>query len=182
MAAAPLPPFSDLPARRDWRVAAERRPACLATATATRPWLHALDLSPQRSADAPFHMRRIHSPVLLANVEDAKARAFVVLFTCDAFARAILISLVPLQAYDLLGAAQLVSVVYFLVGILGLAANLTVPLFLHRLRRRWVLTIGAGAQVASALMFALGTKASLVAGLALQVLAMAMLGHPLRPF
>ena len=72
-------------------------------------------------------MRRIHSPVLLANVEDAKARAFVVLFTFDAFARSILISLVPLQAYDLLGAAQRVSVVYFLVGILGLAANLTVP-------------------------------------------------------
>ena len=32
-------------------------------------------------------MRRIHSPVLLGNLEDARARAFVVLFTCDAFAR-----------------------------------------------------------------------------------------------
>ena len=58
-------------------------------------------------------MRRIHSPVLLGNIEDARARAFVILFTCDAFARAILISLVPLQAYELLGAAQLVSVLYF---------------------------------------------------------------------
>jgi Major Facilitator Superfamily len=120
-------------------------------------------------------MRRIHSPVLLANVEDAKARAFVALFTCDAFARAILITLVPLEAYDLLGAAQLVSVVYFLVGILGLASNLTVPLILHRLRRRWVLTIGACAQIASVLLFAWGTKASLIAGLALQVVGMAML-------
>jgi MFS transporter, ACDE family, multidrug resistance protein len=120
-------------------------------------------------------MRRIHSPILLANVEDAKARAFVVLFTFDAFARSILISLVPLEAYDLLGAAQLVSVVYFLVGILGLAVNLTVPVILHRLKRRWVLTIGAGAQMGSALLFTFGTKTSLVAGLALQVLAMAML-------
>jgi hypothetical protein len=120
-------------------------------------------------------MRRIHSPGLLGNVEDAKARAFVVLFTCDAFARSILISLVPLEAYDLLGAAQRVSVVYFLVGILGLAANLAVPTILHRTRRRWVLTLGAAAQMGSALMFALGTKASLVVGLALQVLAMAML-------
>jgi MFS family permease len=120
-------------------------------------------------------MRRIHSPILLANVEDTKARAFVVLFTCDAFARSILISLVPLQAYELLGAAQRVSVVYFLVGVLGLGVNLTVPLILHRIRRRWVLTIGAAAQMASALLFALGTEASLVAGLALQVLAMAML-------
>jgi len=50
-------------------------------------------------------MRRIHSPILLANVEDTKARAFVFLFTCDAFARAILITLVPLQAYALFDAA-----------------------------------------------------------------------------
>jgi MFS family permease len=120
-------------------------------------------------------MRRIHSPILLANVEDTKARAFVVLFTCDAFARSILISLVPLQAYELLGAAQRVSVVYFLVGVLGLGVNLTVPLILHRIRRRWALTIGAAAQMASALLFALGTETSLIAGLALQVLAMAML-------
>src|SRR5262245_9486702 len=120
-------------------------------------------------------MRRIHSPVLLANVEDARARAFVVLFTCDAFARAILISLVPLEAYDLLGAARLVSIVYFLIGVLGLAANLAVPLVLDRVKRRWALTLGAGAQMASAVLFALGTTVSLVAGLALQVLAMAVL-------
>src|SRR6516165_4408936 len=109
----------------------------------------------QRSPAAHLPMRRIHSPVLLANVEDTRARAFVVLFTCDALARAILISLVPLEAYDLLGAAQLVSVIYFLVGVLGFAANLAVPLVLHRMKRRWVLTLGAGAQMASALLFAL---------------------------
>jgi ACDE family multidrug resistance protein len=120
-------------------------------------------------------MRRIHSPVLLANVEDRKARAFVVLFTCDAFSRATLISLVPLEAYERLGAAQRVSVAYFLVGILGLAANLAVPLILHWLRRRWVLTIGACAQITSALLFTLGTQTALLAGLALQVVAMAML-------
>jgi MFS family permease len=120
-------------------------------------------------------MRRIHSPVLLANVEDAKARAFVVLFTCDAFARAILITLVPLEAYGVLGAAQLVSIVYFLVGLLGLASNMTVPLILHLMRRRWVLTVGALAQIASTMLFAWGTRTSLVAGLAVQVVAMAML-------
>ena len=88
---------------------------------------------------------------------------------------AILISLVPLQAYELLGAAQLVSVVYFLVAFVGLGASLTVPVILHRVRRRWVLTIGAAIQIASVCLLALGTKASLVAGLALQMLAMAML-------
>ena len=120
-------------------------------------------------------MRRIHSPILLANLEDARASSFVVLFTCDAIARSLLISLVPLQAYALLGAAQLVSVVYFLVAFVGLAASLTVPVVLHRVRRRWVLTTGAIAQVLSSLLFAVGTTASLVVGLALQMLAMAIL-------
>ena len=57
----------------------------------------------------------------------------------------------------------------------GLAANLAVPLILHWVRRRWVLTIGACAQITSALLFTLGTQTTLLAGLALQVVAMAML-------
>jgi len=120
-------------------------------------------------------MRRIHSPVLLANVEDTKARTFVFLFTCDAFSRSILITLVPLQAYALLGAAQVVSVVYFVVAFIGLAASLMVPITLHWIRRRWVLTIGAIFQVLSALLLACGTAATLLTGLVLQALAMAML-------
>ena len=101
-------------------------------------------------------MRRIHFPVLLANVPDARARAFVVLFTCDAIARSILISVLPLQAYAILGAAQLVSVVYFAVAFVGLATNLTVPFILQRLRRRWVLSAGAVTQLTSVYLLALG--------------------------
>src|SRR5262249_23595566 len=123
----------------------------------------------------PSKMRRIHPPVLLGNVDDTKARTFVFLFTCDALSRSILITLVPLQAYALLGAAQLVSVVYFMVALLGLAASLTVPVTLHWIRRRWVLTIGAGFQMLSALLLAFGTTATLLVGLGLQALAMAML-------
>jgi len=98
-----------------------------------------------------------------------------VLFTCDSIARSILISLVPLQAYALLGAAQVVSVVYFLVAVLGLAASLTVPAVLHRVRRRWVLTAGAALQIASVALLASGTTATLVAGLLLQAFASAAL-------
>jgi MFS family permease len=120
-------------------------------------------------------LRRIHSPVLLANVEDARARAFIVLFTCDAVARSILISLVPLQAYAVLGAAQLVSVVYFAVALLGLTTSLTVPVLLHRIRRRWILTAGAIGHVVSNVLLACGTTWSLICGLAAQALSMAML-------
>jgi MFS family permease len=120
-------------------------------------------------------MRRINFPVLLGEVEDARARAFVVLFTCDAISRSILISLVPLEAYELLGAAQRVSILYFLTAIVGLAASLAVPMVLHRIRRRWVLTIGAGVQMLSAGLLALATMPALIAGLALQMVGMAIL-------
>lgn len=120
-------------------------------------------------------MRRIHFSVLLANVPDARARAFVVLFTCDAIARSILISVVPLQAYALLGAAQIVSVAYFAVAFIGLGTNLSVPVFLQRVGRRWILTVGALAQIVSAILLAYGTAPTFVAGLALQALAMAAL-------
>jgi MFS family permease len=120
-------------------------------------------------------LRQIHSPILLANVADASASAFVVLFTCDAMARALLISLLPLQLYDQLGDAQLVSMVYFSVALLGLSATLTVPVILHRISRRWILTTGAVLQMASVGLFAIGSTYCLVAGLALQALAIAML-------
>ncbi len=120
-------------------------------------------------------MRRIYSPVLLANVPEARARAFVVLFTFDAIARSILISVLPLKAYGLLGAAQLVSVVYFAAAFIGLSSNLTVPLLLRSLPRRWVLTIGACIQVASVTMLTFESAATFIAGLALQAMAMAML-------
>jgi MFS family permease len=65
--------------------------------------------------------------------------------------------------------------VYFSVALLGLGATLTVPVILHRISRRWILTAGAVAQMSSAALFALGGGRWLVAGLALQALAVAML-------
>lgn len=120
-------------------------------------------------------LRRIHSPVLLANVADARARAFIALFTCDAIARSLVISLLPLLIYAQLGDAQLVTVAYFLVALLGLAATLTVPIILQRARRRSILTAGAASQIVSAALFAMGTTTWLLLGLAFQVVSIAML-------
>jgi MFS family permease len=120
-------------------------------------------------------LRRIHSPVLLANVADARARVFIALFTCDAIARSLVISLLPLLIYAQLGDAQLVSAAYFLVALLGLAATLTVPVVLRRVRRRWILTAGASFQIVSAALFAVGTGHTLLLGLAFQVVSIAML-------
>lgn len=120
-------------------------------------------------------MRRIHLPVIFSTVDETHARAFVALFVCDALARSILISLVPLQAYALLGSAQLVSVVYFVVAFIGLAGSLIVPAALRHTQRRWMLVLGSAAQIVAALLFATGTQTALVAGLCVQVLGAAIL-------
>ena len=55
------------------------------------------------------------------------AAAFLVMFTLDATARALLITVLPLQAYALLMDAQLVRFLYFGASGLGLCASLSVP-------------------------------------------------------
>lgn len=120
-------------------------------------------------------MRRIHLPVAFGTIEKTQARAFVAMFTCDAVARSILISLVPLQAYALLGTAQRVSVLYFLVAFVGLVGSLIVPAALHYTQRRWMLAAGSIAQIISAALFAAGTQSALIAGLCIQVLGAAIL-------
>ena len=114
-------------------------------------------------------MRRIHLPVSLSTVKEGNARAFVALFTCDAIARSVLISLLPLQAYALLGSAQLVSVLYFFVAGIGLAGSLIAPTILQFIERRWLLRAGVGAQLLSSVLFASGTRGGLIAGMCLQI-------------
>ena len=53
------------------------------------------------------------------------APAFMVLLALDALARATLSAIVPLQAYDLLGSAQKVSVIYFAIASVGLLGSLS---------------------------------------------------------
>ena len=50
--------------------------------------------------------------------------AFVTILTLDTLARSTVSALVPLQAYELLGSAQQVSVLYFLTAVTGLMASL----------------------------------------------------------
>jgi MFS family permease len=120
-------------------------------------------------------MRRIHFPILLANVDQARANGFVLLFTLDAACRALLITVVPLRAYDVLGNALHVSVLYFAVSFAGLVTALTIPSVLHVVPRRWVMTVGAASYVVSAGLLAWGTTATLIAGLGMQILGTATL-------
>ena len=120
-------------------------------------------------------MRRIYFPVLLGNVEESRAGAFVALFTLESSCRALLMTIVPLQAYALLRDAQQVSFLYLAVSSAGLAASLGVPAFMHIVRRRWMITIGALTYVLAAYLFSTSELWPLVAALTIQIIGTAML-------
>ena len=74
--------------------------------------------------------RRVWNPPCffkLAAFDRPGTPAFLVLFTLDTLARAMLVTVVPLQAYALLADAQKVSVLYFAAGTVGLCGSLGVP-------------------------------------------------------
>lgn len=116
-------------------------------------------------------MGRNPVPLKLAAFARPEASAFLVLFTLDTLARAMLVTVVPLQAYALLGDAQKVSVLYFVAGSIGLCGGLAVPYLVNRLHRRGALTFGFGCWLASAYLLAQGNVWSLLPGLALQMVA-----------
>ncbi len=120
-------------------------------------------------------MRRIYLPVLLDNVDRSHAGGFVILFTLESTCRALLMTVVPLQAYVLLKDAQLVSFTYVGVSAAGLFVSLALPVVMHSIPRRWMMTVGALVYMTSATLLATGTLPGLIAGLACQITATAML-------
>ncbi len=120
-------------------------------------------------------MRQFHYPVWLGAVTTTGNPSFVVLFVLETFTRAILVTVVPLQALALLGDAQGVSVFYFSVSIAGLLGALAVPWLVRRLRRRWVTSLGVFLLCLSAPPLASHTLVGLVCGLALHMIGAATL-------
>ncbi len=119
-------------------------------------------------------MSPTHTPLLARLQSEAwRTAAFIVLFTCDAVSRAMLLSVVPLQAYELLGEARTVSLVYFFVAFTGLFTILVIPTVLRGLSRRVATCLALGAQIGSVALLASHSTTGLVCGLILQALAYA---------
>jgi MFS family permease len=103
------------------------------------------------------------------------ALTFAVMFTLESLARASLATVIPLQAFTLLGQARDVSVLNFGVGIIGLTASFSIPLLIRRLRRRWVYTAGAVALVGAAALLATGTLTGQITGMLVRAYGVAAL-------
>jgi hypothetical protein len=91
-----------------------------------------------------------------------KAGAFTIgaIFAGESLLRALNISVIPIQAYELLGSSQKVSIVATCVSFLVLMMTLSLPFLLRGVRRRWVYSLGIVLIMAAAFIFA----ANLVVG------------------
>ena len=118
----------------------------------------------------------LRQPIWLLRISTPGADAMAILFTFESFSRALLITLIPLEAYRILGDAGAVSVLFFLGSIVGLGANFAVPWLVRRLGRRWVYTAGAVLLFAAPLVLAGGTLGTQALGMMVRALGVVSLG------
>ena len=104
-------------------------------------------------------------------VERPGAREFAVLSAVEAFSRAIIAGVIPLEAYAVLHEAQTISLVYAGVGIVAFVASFMVPLVLLVLRRKWIFSAGVLFMVAAPLLMLASEAWPLVSALQIRALA-----------
>ena len=113
----------------------------------------------------------IRFPMWLRVVERPGAREFAVLSAVEAFSRAIIAGVIPLEAYAVLHEAQTISLVYAGIGIVAFVASFMVPLVLLVLRRKWIFSAGVLFMVAAPLLMLASEAWPLVSALQIRALA-----------
>jgi MFS family permease len=93
------------------------------------------------------------------------ALAFATLFALESLARALISTVISVQAYDLLQNNQRVSMLFTVIGLGGLAATLTIPVLVRITARRWVYTGGILLLMAAGALLATHTLAGQAAGM-----------------
>src|SRR3546814_5341173 len=88
-------------------------------------------------------------------VERPGAREFAILSAVEAFSRAVIAGVIPLEAHALLVEAQVISLAYAGVGIVAFATRFMVPLVLLKVRRQWLFSAGTLCLVAAPLLMLL---------------------------
>lgn len=117
----------------------------------------------------------VRRPIWIHRVRSPGAESFAVLFSLESLARALIVSIIPVEALHLLGDAQRVSMLFFLVAIAGILATFTVPWMVRKTARRWIYTLGGACLAAAPLAMWAGGVAGLAAGMTLRVLGVVML-------
>ncbi len=112
----------------------------------------------------------VRYPIGLKQLTTPGAEAFAILFAIESMARAMLATVIPLDALALLGGARQVSILFFAVSFVGLAGSFAVPWMVRRTARRWVYSLGALLLIGASAFLAAGTLPLQVIGMGLRVL------------
>ncbi|MDH3472237.1 MAG: MFS transporter [Rhodospirillales bacterium] len=97
------------------------------------------------------------------------------MFALESTARALLSTVITLQALALLQDMRDVSLVFSLVGLTGLVASFSIPALVRRLSRRVVYSLGAGLLVVAALLLGTVTLPGQILGMLVRVFGTACL-------
>ena len=103
------------------------------------------------------------------------ALPFATLFALESLARALVATVISVQAYDLLHDSQKVSVLFTLVGLGSLGATVSIPMLMGLVPRRWIYTGGGLLLMAAGLLLATYTLTGQAAGMFLRVFGTACL-------
>jgi MFS family permease len=98
---------------------------------------------------------------------------FAIMFALESFARALLATIIPLQAYALLQNARDVSVLNTVAAVAGLASSFAIPFLIRRFRRRWVYTAGLVALILACALLATHTLVGQAGGMLFRAFAVA---------
>lgn len=112
----------------------------------------------------------VRHPIWLKRVGKPGIQAFAILFAIESLARATMATVLPLEALELLGDAQRVSTLFFVVGVASVLGALSVPLLVRLTARRWVYSAAAVVLLLSSALIALDGLTSLVFGMVFRVL------------
>ena len=103
------------------------------------------------------------------------AWTFSALYFLESVTRASVATVIPLQAYQLFGSKEAVSLVYTAVAMAALCFSFAIPFLIMRLSRRWTYTLGAVMSALCAAMLTLGFEVTQVLTMFLRTTGAAVL-------
>jgi len=117
----------------------------------------------------------VRYPVWLRFADPPGAFVFASLFALESFSRAVLSTVITLQALALFETTRDVSLIFSLVGVTALIASFSIPSLVRRLSRRAVYSLGAGLLIVAAVLLATITMTGQISGMLVRVFATACL-------
>lgn len=117
----------------------------------------------------------VRYPLWLRTVERPGAVVFASLFALESFSRALLSTVITLQALELFETTRDVSLIFSLVGVTALVASFSIPSLVRRLSRRVVYSLGAALLILAAGLLGTITMTGQISGMLVRVFGTACL-------